>query len=86
VVRLNWASAFSAPWTCPKALAQVDALADALKQYYLFHATRAELLRALGRRGEAQAADRAALRLAQNPAERALLRRRLRQGEVFSER
>jgi RNA polymerase sigma factor (sigma-70 family) len=84
VVRLNWAIAFGQVHGPEKALAQVDALADALKQYYLFHATRGGLLRALGRRAEACAADRAALRLARNPAERALLRRRLGQGEAFS--
>jgi RNA polymerase sigma factor (sigma-70 family) len=85
VVRLNWAIALGQVYGADKALAQVDALADALKQYYLFHATRGELLRALGRTAEAQAADRAALRLTQNPAERALLVRRLGNGEAFSD-
>jgi RNA polymerase sigma-70 factor (ECF subfamily) len=59
------------------ALAEVDALSDPLEHYYLFHATRAELLRALGKPELAHAADRRALEITTNPAERALLRRRL---------
>lgn len=60
------------------ALGEVDALAADLGGYHLFHATRAELLRDLGHHDHARAADRRALRLAGNPAERALLRRRIR--------
>jgi RNA polymerase sigma-70 factor (ECF subfamily) len=60
-----------------EALAEVEALDDRLSGYRLFHATRAELLRALGRAGEAEAATRRALALATNPAERELLARRL---------
>ncbi|MEV6850140.1 DUF6596 domain-containing protein [Actinoplanes sp. NPDC051411] len=45
------------------ALGEVDALADDLSGYHLFHATRAELLRALGRMDEARAADEQALGL-----------------------
>jgi RNA polymerase sigma-70 factor (ECF subfamily) len=59
------------------ALAEVDALAPALDSYHLLHATRAELLRDLGRADEARAADRRALELTDNPAEQALLQRRL---------
>ncbi|WP_243422304.1 RNA polymerase sigma factor [Micromonospora globispora] len=59
------------------ALAEVDDLADRLTGYRLWHATRAELLRALGRDGEAVEATRRALALATNPAERELLARRL---------
>ena len=55
----------------------VDALAEPLERYHLFHATRAELLRDLGRPGEARAADARALALTENPAERALLESRL---------
>jgi RNA polymerase sigma-70 factor (ECF subfamily) len=85
VVRLNWAIALGQVHGAEKALAQVDALTDVLRQYYLLHATRGELLRALGRTAEAQAADGEALRLTHNPAERRLLRRRLGHGEVFSD-
>jgi RNA polymerase sigma-70 factor (ECF subfamily) len=67
-----------------EALAEVDALADRLSGYRLFHATRAELLRALGRDGEAEAATRRALDLATNPAERELLARRLPPGRAVS--
>ena len=59
------------------ALREVDALADDLDGYHLFHATRAELLRDLGQAGRARAADERALTLTVNPAERSLLRQRL---------
>jgi RNA polymerase sigma-70 factor (ECF subfamily) len=61
------------------ALAAVDGLSDRLGGYHLFHASRAELLRALGRPDEARAADQRALELTMNPAEQALLRRRILQ-------
>jgi RNA polymerase sigma factor (sigma-70 family) len=59
------------------ALAELDELADALDHYHLFHATRAELLRALGHPYQARAADVRALELTANPAERALLHQRI---------
>ncbi|HEX5596189.1 MAG TPA: DUF6596 domain-containing protein [Micromonosporaceae bacterium] len=59
------------------ALAEVDALSGRLDDYRLWHATRADLLRRLGRTAEAVEATRRALALATNPAERELLRRRL---------
>jgi RNA polymerase sigma-70 factor (ECF subfamily) len=52
-----------------------------LDRYRLLHAARADLLRRLGRLGEAAAAYRAALELATNPAERAFLRARLAEVE-----
>jgi RNA polymerase sigma factor (sigma-70 family) len=63
------------------ALAEVDALATALDRYHLYHATRADLLRSLGRADEARAANRRALELTANPAEQALLRRRIDWGD-----
>jgi predicted RNA polymerase sigma factor len=42
-----------------------------------YHATRAELLRQLGRPAQARLADERALGLTANPAERALLEQRL---------
>jgi RNA polymerase sigma factor (sigma-70 family) len=63
------------------ALAEVDALATALNRYHLYHATRADLLRSLGRADEARAANRRALELTANPAEQALLRRRIDWGD-----
>ncbi|WP_250037836.1 RNA polymerase sigma factor [Paractinoplanes maris] len=59
------------------ALGEVDALADRLSGYRLWHATRADLLLRLGRPPEAADALRRALALATNPAERELLTRRL---------
>jgi RNA polymerase sigma-70 factor (ECF subfamily) len=58
------------------ALVLVDGLAVAsLDRYYLFHAIRADLLRRLGRRAEADAAYQAALARSGNEAERAHLAR-----------
>ena len=48
-----------------------------LDDYYLWHATRADLLRRTARPVEAQVAYRLALRRSSNPAEQRLLRRRL---------
>jgi RNA polymerase sigma-70 factor (ECF subfamily) len=59
------------------AMAELDELAGQLDRYHLFHATRAELLRELGRPDEARAADQRALELTANPAEQAVLRERL---------
>ncbi len=78
VVRLNRAIALAHVSGAERALAEVDLLADDLDRYHLFHATRAELLRQLGRPQEALTADARALELTQNPAERALLGRRVR--------
>ncbi|XVQ14286.1 RNA polymerase sigma factor [Spirillospora sp. CA-255316] len=63
------------------AMAALDALPaadrDALQHYPLFHATRAELLRALGQAEAARAADQRALALTANPAQQTLLHQRL---------
>jgi RNA polymerase sigma factor (sigma-70 family) len=59
------------------ALAQLDELGDALQSYPLFHATRAELLRAAGQAEAARLSDRAALELTQNPAQIDLLQDRI---------
>jgi RNA polymerase sigma factor (sigma-70 family) len=77
VVRLNRAIAMQYVAGPAAALAEVEALAEPLQNYRLFHATRAQLLRALHRTHEARAADERALALASNPAERALIEERL---------
>jgi predicted RNA polymerase sigma factor len=59
------------------ALADVESLAAPLAAYHLFHATRAELLTAAGRDDEAAEANRRALALTANDAERRLLTTRL---------
>jgi RNA polymerase sigma-70 factor (ECF subfamily) len=59
------------------ALAELKDLGHGLERYPLLHATRAELLRALGRGEEARRADERALELTANPAQRALLAQRL---------
>jgi RNA polymerase sigma-70 factor (ECF subfamily) len=59
------------------AMAELDGLAGDLSEYHLYHATRAELLRELGDPDQARAADRRALELTANPAERAVLQQRL---------
>jgi RNA polymerase sigma-70 factor (ECF subfamily) len=80
VVRLSRAVATRYAVDAATALAEVDALRDRLSGYRLWHATRAELLRALGRPDEAAEATRRALALATNAAERELLTRRLSEG------
>jgi RNA polymerase sigma factor (sigma-70 family) len=77
VVRLNRAIALRHLEGPAAALAETDAVAAELEGYHLLHATRAQLLRDLGRLEEARAEDATALRLTQNPAERELLRKRL---------
>lgn len=77
VVRLNRAIALRQVAGPELALREVDELSDDLDRYHLFHATRAELLRDLGRPDEARDADRRALELTDNPAERALLEERI---------
>jgi RNA polymerase sigma-70 factor (ECF subfamily) len=59
------------------AMAEIDDLAGLLDDYHLYHASRAEVLRELDHPGEARAADRRALELTSNPAERAVLQQRL---------
>lgn len=77
VVRLNRAVATKFVDGPAAALAEVEAEAAALRNYRLYHSTRAALLRDLGRDDEARAADEQAYQLAVNPAERDLLARRL---------
>ncbi len=77
VVKLNRAIVVAEVAGPAEGLARVEALADELGRYYLFHATRAALLRRLGRDEDAHRADAQALGGTQNPAERALIQRRL---------
>ena len=58
------------------ALATVDGLEEALAGYHAYHATRADLLRRLGRSNESRAAYDKAIELAGNTAETAYLTRR----------
>ena len=77
VIRLNRAIALWHVDGAEAAYVELFALKDDLDRYHLYHATRAELRRALGRPEEARTADRRALELTDNPAERALLAARL---------
>jgi RNA polymerase sigma-70 factor (ECF subfamily) len=77
VARLHRAIALRYTDGARAAMAELDALAGPLDGHHLYHATRAELLRALGQQDRARDADRRALDLTANPAERALLRRRI---------
>jgi RNA polymerase sigma-70 factor (ECF subfamily) len=74
VVALNRAVAVAEVEGPAAALVTVDGLA--LPGYYLFHATRADLLRRLGRSAEAAAEYEAAIGLTDNATERAFLERR----------
>jgi RNA polymerase sigma factor (sigma-70 family) len=77
IVRLHRAVALSEVAGPEAALAEVDALAEALDGYHLFHAVRGQLLVELGRLELARAAQQRALGIARNPAERSLLLGRL---------
>ncbi|NEW40060.1 RNA polymerase sigma factor [Nocardia cyriacigeorgica] len=77
VIRLHRAIALARTDGAQAALTDVDELAAQLATYHLFHATRAELLRELGRDDEAVTADQRALELTRNPAEQAVLEARL---------
>jgi RNA polymerase sigma-70 factor (ECF subfamily) len=79
VVALNRAVAVAMVEGPEAGLALMDTLAASgeLDGYHLLHAGRADLLRRLGRTGEAAAAYRRALDLTANPVERSFLTRRL---------
>ena len=77
MIRLNHAIALGQVQGAAAALTELDALADRLGDYHLFHATRAQLLAVLGRPAAAQAANARALALTSNPAEQELLRSRI---------
>lgn len=83
VVELNQAVAVAMAEGPVAGLARVDRLAasGALAGYHLLPATRADLLRRLGRSEEASAAYREALALTVNEAERSYLQRRLAEVE-----
>ena len=84
VVDLNRAVALAQVAGPETGLAAVDALAaePSMAEYRFFHATRADLLRRLGRRGEAVSAYEHALALATNGPERAFLERRIRETAI----
>jgi RNA polymerase sigma-70 factor (ECF subfamily) len=75
VVELNRAAAIAESGDVEAALALTETLD--LDGYHYFHATRADLLRRLGRTDEARAAYTRALELVHSDAERAFLERRL---------
>jgi RNA polymerase sigma-70 factor (ECF subfamily) len=77
VIALNRAVAVAEAHGPERGLALVADLAGDLDAYHLFHATRADFLRRLGRDEEARAAYARALELAAVPAERAFLAERL---------
>jgi RNA polymerase sigma-70 factor (ECF subfamily) len=76
IVALNRAVAVAELDGPEVALAAVDRLADTLAGYHAYHATRADLLRRLGRGQESRAAYDKAIELAGNTAETAYLTRR----------
>lgn len=75
IVRPNRAIALRHVLGSQAALSELERIADSLAGYHLFHAARAELLRAVGRRDDARLADEQALALTSNIAERALFQR-----------
>jgi RNA polymerase sigma-70 factor (ECF subfamily) len=79
IVALNRAVAVAELDGPAVALAAVDRLEDRLSGYHAYHATRADLLRRLGRRERSRAAYDRAIELAGNTAETAYLTRRRNQ-------
>ena len=77
VVALNRALAVAELRGPQAGLDTLDPLDDRLADYHLYHAARGVLLRRLGRVAEAREAERRALPLTANPAERRLLEERL---------
>ncbi|MEW9555835.1 RNA polymerase sigma factor [Nonomuraea sp. NPDC050783] len=77
VTRLHRAVALRHVKGAHAALAELAGLDRELERYPLLHATRAELLRALGHPEQARQADERALALTANPAQQALLTERL---------
>jgi RNA polymerase sigma-70 factor (ECF subfamily) len=77
IVRLNRAIALRYVHNAEAALSEVESLATSLRSYYLFHATRAALLRELGRTGEADRAEMEGIELTKNSAERTMMAERL---------
>jgi RNA polymerase sigma-70 factor (ECF subfamily) len=77
VVALNHAVAVSMALGPQAALPLVEALEEKIGDYYMWHATRADLLRRLGRHEEAIASYVRARALTQNEVERRFLERRL---------
>lgn len=75
IVRLNRAVAVAELYGAARGLAEVDEVAGVLDGYHAMHATRADLLRRLGREGDARAAYDRALALTDNRAERTYLAR-----------
>ncbi|GGS49030.1 RNA polymerase subunit sigma-24 [Actinokineospora fastidiosa] len=78
VVALNHGIAVAMAADPEDGLALIDCV-DGLDDYHLFHAARADLLRRLGRRAEAERAYRRAAELAVDPADRRFLADRLRE-------
>lgn len=77
VVKLNWAVAVAMASEPARGLMILDelAIADALRNYHLYHSARADLLRRAGDTCAARAAYQQALHLVQNDVERAFLHR-----------
>jgi RNA polymerase sigma-70 factor, ECF subfamily len=78
VVELNRAVAVALAESPSRGLELVDRI-EGLERYHLYHSSRADLLRRLGRPAEAARAYGRALELATNPVERRFLERRLRE-------
>jgi RNA polymerase sigma-70 factor (ECF subfamily) len=81
IVQLNRAVAVAMAAGPEEGLALVERI-EGLERYHLLHATRADLLRRLGRSADAAEAYRRALELVGNETERAFLQQRLRESSA----
>jgi predicted RNA polymerase sigma factor len=80
VIRLHRAVALAHVAGAEAALVKLSTMDEQLAGHHLFYATKAELLRQLGRPEQARDADRRALELTANPAQQALLAQRILEG------
>jgi RNA polymerase sigma factor (sigma-70 family) len=84
IVKLNRAIALRYVGGPEAALREVEATGPLLSRYHLYHATRAALLRQLGRMTEADLAEAEAIRLTQNSAEKELMAKRMAAPEALA--
>lgn len=77
IIALNHAVAIGMSIGFEEGLRMMDVLTDELEHYYLFHASRADILRRMNKGGEALDAYRRALALATNLIEKQFLSRRI---------
>jgi RNA polymerase sigma-70 factor (ECF subfamily) len=80
VVALNYAVALALSAGLERGLEEINRLADSsqIESYYLYHAAKADILRRLGRKDEAETSYRQAIALTENTIEKSFLQRKIK--------